>query len=136
MPPSTPTATASRDLGFGKLLFSPDELKKIKDKLKEKDTSQKDAISAIDKANKIFGYNGWSVTVLKVDAHDAKEDSDKVWAYSSAAVRIVLKDGTVREGFGFAEAKRGHKDNARTAAKQAAIRDATRHALKGFGANF
>lgn len=91
---------------------------------------------AIDQANKIFGFNGWSSHIVRLDLRFIEENpsSRKFSACVGASVRVTLRDGTSREdrGGGSAEGIRS-KAEAITKAEKEAVTDATKRALKNFG---
>ncbi|WFD18690.1 DNA repair protein rad52 [Malassezia caprae] len=91
---------------------------------------------AIDLANEIFGFNGWSTSVvsLDVDYLDVHPETGKCQCGVSAIVRITLRDGTYHEdvGYGHAEGARG-KHAALEKCKKEAITDSIKRGLKTFG---
>jgi DNA repair and recombination protein RAD52 len=90
---------------------------------------------SIDLANEIFGFNGWSSTIVKVDVDfcDVTE-SGRYNIGVSAIVRVTLRDGTFHEDVGYGTmdnaAKRGQGTEK---AKKEAITDALKRALRNFG---
>ena len=56
---------------------------------------------AIKLANEIFGYNGWSHSVIDITVDYVDVDGGKVSLGISAIVRVTLKDGTYHEDVGY-----------------------------------
>ncbi|KAI8806359.1 hypothetical protein BJ742DRAFT_816600 [Cladochytrium replicatum] len=94
-----------------------------------------EAHKAINLANEVFGFNGWSSSVLDmtVDYFDVSDDQ-RISMGISALVRVTLRDGTFHEdiGYGSVENVRG-KGSAFDKAKKEAVTDATKRALRIFG---
>ncbi|KAJ3429509.1 DNA repair protein rad52 [Anaeramoeba flamelloides] len=89
----------------------------------------------IDLANRVFGFNGWSSQIISVNQdHFGQTREGKFEVAVSALVRVTLKDGSFREGFGFG-ASSGMKNKflCLESGKKKAITDATKRALKLFG---
>ncbi|KAG9306368.1 hypothetical protein G9A89_018251 [Geosiphon pyriformis] len=90
---------------------------------------------AMNLANEVFGFNGWSsnITEITIDFVDEVGDG-RVSIGVSAIVKVFLRDGTFHEDIGY-----GNVDNAKSKAqafakaKKEAITDATKRALKTFG---
>ncbi|WFC99000.1 DNA repair protein rad52 [Malassezia yamatoensis] len=80
---------------------------------------------AVDLANEVFGFNGWStsITSLDVDYLDIHPESGRCNCGVSAIVRITLRDGTYHEDVGY-----GHTEGAR--GKHAALEKLHRHTDK------
>ncbi|KAJ3439445.1 DNA repair and recombination protein rad52 rad59 [Anaeramoeba flamelloides] len=89
----------------------------------------------IDLANRVFGFNGWSSQILSVNQdHFGQTRDGKFEVAVSACVRVTLKDGAYREGFGFGASKgMKNKFQCLESGKKKAITDATKRALKLFG---
>mmetsp|Transcript_8727 Transcript_8727/g.12046 ORF Transcript_8727/g.12046 Transcript_8727/m.12046 type:complete len:267 (-) Transcript_8727:794-1594(-) len=134
---------------FGENSFSVDEKEEIRALLNKK--LNKDELSyragpggqklayietwkAIEMANEIFGYNGWSSSVINLSQDYIEEENGKVQCGVSAVVRIQLKDGTYHEdvGYGSAENQKS-KAAALEKAKKEAVSDALKRALRLFG---
>ncbi|KAI0041862.1 hypothetical protein FA95DRAFT_1500884 [Auriscalpium vulgare] len=87
-------------------------------------------------ANEVFGYNGWSSTVTKMetDFMDMCEETRRWSVGVTAMVKITLKDGAFHEDVGY-----GTGDNLKSKgaaldkAKKEAVTDATKRALRSFG---
>ncbi|KAM9890318.1 hypothetical protein OXX79_011513 [Metschnikowia pulcherrima] len=90
---------------------------------------------ALNLANEIFGFNGWSSELISVqvdylDSHG----SGRVSLGLSVVVRITIRDGTFHEDFGY-----GNIDNAKNKAiafekcKKEAFTDALKRCLRCFG---
>ncbi|CDO92094.1 unnamed protein product [Kluyveromyces dobzhanskii CBS 2104] len=89
---------------------------------------------AINLANQIFGYNGWSTEVKNVTIDFLDERQGKFSVGCTAIVRVSLADGTYREdiGYGTVENER-RKSSAFERAKKSAVTDALKRCLRGFG---
>ncbi|WWC85234.1 uncharacterized protein L201_000095 [Kwoniella dendrophila CBS 6074] len=89
----------------------------------------------INLANEVFGFNGWSSSIvsLKTDYLDEKEGG-RVSVNVTAIIRITLQDGCSHEdvGCGQGENIRG-KSAALDKAQKEAVTDATKRALRTFG---
>lgn len=106
--------------------------------------------AAIDLANRIFGYDGWSSTISKLKQEYLQEKTDKKEAYEgkikkemdvthvsvgySCFCKIQLKNGAFREDIGYGSAENvGNKSQAIEQAKKGAVTDAIKRALRQFG---
>lgn len=89
---------------------------------------------AINLANQIFGYNGWSTEVKSVIVDFLDERQGKYSIGCTAIVRVSLENGTFREdiGYGTVENER-RKAAAFERAKKSAVTDALKRSLRGFG---
>jgi DNA recombination protein Rad52 len=90
---------------------------------------------AIDIANSIFGFDGWSSQLVSLDVRSCRQAANKRWhACVMATMRITLRNGTFHEdrGGGIAENKKTEEE-AQMAAEKEAITDACKRALKNFG---
>ena len=89
---------------------------------------------AINLANQIFGYNGWSTEVKNVTVDFLDERQGKFCIGCTAIVRVSLADGTFREdiGYGTVDNER-RKASAFERAKKSAVTDALKRSLRGFG---
>lgn len=90
---------------------------------------------AIDIANSIFGFDGWSSQLVSLDVRVCKQTPDKRWhACVMATMRITIRNGAFHEdrGGGHAENKRTEEE-AMMAAEKEALTDACKRALKNFG---
>ncbi|CCE65163.1 hypothetical protein TPHA_0K00290 [Tetrapisispora phaffii CBS 4417] len=89
---------------------------------------------AINLANQIFGYNGWSTEVKSVVIDFLDERQGKFSVGCTAIVRVTLANGTYREdiGYGTVENER-RKAPAFERAKKSAVTDALKRSLRGFG---
>ncbi|OXG22631.1 DNA repair and recombination protein RAD52 [Cryptococcus neoformans Tu401-1] len=89
----------------------------------------------VELANDVFGFNGWSTTVvsLTTDFLDVNKDG-RVSVNCTAIIRVTLLDGTFHEDVGC-----GQGDNmkgrgaALDKAQKEAVTDATKRALRSFG---
>lgn len=89
---------------------------------------------AINLANQIFGYNGWSTEVKNVIVDFLDEKQGKFSVGCTAIVRVTLSNGTYREdiGYGTVENER-RKAAAFERAKKSAVTDALKRSLRSFG---
>ncbi|KAI9017323.1 hypothetical protein BC832DRAFT_527575 [Gaertneriomyces semiglobifer] len=85
-------------------------------------------------ANEIFGFNGWSHSIVDITLDYVDKNEGKISLGISAVVRVTLKDGTYHEdiGYAFAENQR-NQGQAFEKAKKEAVTDATKRALRAFG---
>ncbi|KAG2375319.1 hypothetical protein C9374_009942 [Naegleria lovaniensis] len=90
---------------------------------------------AIELANLIFGFNGWSSSIMEINNDYIEETAQgKFNCGVSAIVRVSLKDGSFHEDIGY-----GTSDNqkckgaAYEQAKKSAVSDGLKRALKNFG---
>ncbi|KAL9537444.1 hypothetical protein MBANPS3_011767, partial [Mucor bainieri] len=87
---------------------------------------------AIQLANDIFGFDGWS-SEIKNTTVDIDENK-RAHVGVSVTMRITLKDGTYREDIGYATSQNSpHKGLAIDKARKAATTDAMKRTLKNFG---
>lgn len=88
----------------------------------------------IQKANEIFGFNGWSTSIIDLSV-DYCDKIDGTYNTGVTCVsRVTLKDGTQREDIGFGHAEnQPYKYSAIDKAKKEAVTDATKRALRLFG---
>lgn len=105
----------------------------------------------INLANEVFGFNGWSSSIVSLTVDFMDEKNGKFDLGVTAIVRVTLRDGTYHEDTGY-----GHMENAKqkgpalekvrfnrprltTAnillyqAKKEAVTDGTKRALRNFG---
>ncbi|KAL9936587.1 hypothetical protein V8E36_004655 [Tilletia maclaganii] len=91
---------------------------------------------AIDLANEVFGFNGWSSSIVSIDVDYLEEhpETGRVNVAVSVTVRITLRDGTYHEDVGY-----GSMDNSKSRAaaleksKKEAVTDALKRTLRTFG---
>ncbi|WVQ71460.1 hypothetical protein IAR50_000997 [Cryptococcus sp. DSM 104548] len=89
----------------------------------------------INLANDVFGFNGWSTTIvsLKPDFIDQTKEG-RVFVNATAIIRITLLDGTFHEDVGCGQAENvKSKGAAIDKAQKEAVTDATKRALRTFG---
>ncbi|KAI9729914.1 MAG: DNA repair protein rad52 [Claussenomyces sp. TS43310] len=94
------------------------------------------AEKCIQLANEVFGFNGWSSSIiqLQVDFVDENPSTMKVSLGLSVIVRVTLRDGTFHEDIGY-----GHSENCKgkaaafEKAKKEGTTDALKRALRNFG---
>ncbi|KAK8870001.1 hypothetical protein IAR55_000571 [Kwoniella newhampshirensis] len=89
----------------------------------------------INLANEVFGFNGWSSSIVTLHTDYLDENAQgRVSCNITAVVRITLRDGAFHEdvGCGQGENIRG-KGAALDKAKKEAVTDATKRALRTFG---
>ncbi|KAL8972996.1 MAG: hypothetical protein Q9183_000248 [Haloplaca sp. 2 TL-2023] len=91
---------------------------------------------AIQLANEVFGFNGWSSSIqqIQIDFVEESPSTGKVSLGLSVIVRVTLRDGTYHEDLGY-----GNTDNykgkaaAFEKAKKQGVTDALKRALRNFG---
>ncbi|KAK9453023.1 hypothetical protein V1511DRAFT_506288 [Dipodascopsis uninucleata] len=91
---------------------------------------------AINLANEVFGFNGWSSEIknVQVDYLEEHRENGRVNLGLSVTIRVTLKDGTFHEDFGY-----GHIENAKAKymafdkCKKEATTDGLKRALRNFG---
>eukprot|EP00842_Homolaphlyctis_polyrhiza_P006478 jgi/Hompol1/6831/HPOL_000299-RA len=88
----------------------------------------------INLANDIFGFNGWSSSIIDQTVDFLDNDNGKYSLGISAIVRVTLRDGTFHEdvGYGSIENSRS-KIAAFEKAKKEAVTDALKRSLRAFG---
>ncbi|GJD11926.1 DNA repair and recombination protein rti1 [Galdieria sulphuraria] len=89
---------------------------------------------AIDKANRVFGFDGWTSQIMGFDMNYNKETQQgKHICCFTVRLRITLKNGAFREdvGVGFAESHR--EAEAIEKSQKEAVTDAYKRTLKNFG---
>ncbi|GJQ08548.1 hypothetical protein GpartN1_g339.t1 [Galdieria partita] len=89
---------------------------------------------AIDKANRVFGFDGWSSQIVGFDMNYNKENKQgKHTCCFTVRLRITLKNGAFHEdvGIGFAESHR--EAEAIEKSQKEAVTDAYKRTLKNFG---
>jgi DNA repair and recombination protein RAD52 len=87
-------------------------------------------------ANEVFGFNGWSSSIvnIQVDFVDENPQTLKINLGLSVIVRVTLRDGTFHEDIGY-----GHMENCKgkaaafEKAKKEGTTDALKRALRNFG---
>lgn len=90
--------------------------------------------TAINIANRIFGYNGWSSKLRQIKIDYIDECNQRYSIGVSAVVRVSLSDGTTREDIGFGSADNQRvKSQAIEKTKKEAVTDALKRALRQFG---
>ncbi|CAO1617585.1 unnamed protein product [Parajaminaea phylloscopi] len=91
---------------------------------------------AIDLANDVFGFNGWSTSVIRLDT-DFIDTNSNGTSYNlgiTAIVRITLRDGTFHEDVGYGRAENAKcKGTGLEKAKKEAVTDAVKRTLRTFG---
>ncbi|KAG0168214.1 DNA repair protein rad52 [Apophysomyces sp. BC1034] len=91
--------------------------------------------TAINLANEIFGFNGWSTEVRSttVDFVDVNEQG-RVSVGISTVIRVTVKDGTFHEDIGYGSAENSRsKATAFEKAKKESATDGMKRALRMFG---
>lgn len=94
------------------------------------------AEKAINLANQVFGFNGWSSSIqnVQIDFVDENPQNGKITLGLSTIVRVTIRDGTFHEDIGY-----GHIENCKgkaaafEKAKKEAATDALKRALRNFG---
>ncbi|KII87877.1 hypothetical protein PLICRDRAFT_111926 [Plicaturopsis crispa FD-325 SS-3] len=90
----------------------------------------------INLANEVFGFNGWSSTVvsLTTDFLDFNEESRRYCTGVTAIVRVTLRDGVFHEDIGYGSAENMKAKGALLEkAKKEAVTDGMKRALRNFG---
>ncbi|KAL1916077.1 uncharacterized protein VTP21DRAFT_6081 [Calcarisporiella thermophila] len=89
----------------------------------------------INLANEIFGFNGWSSSIIDITVDFVDVSPDKrVSLGLSVIVRVTLKDGTYHEDIGYGSIENSKsKATAFEKAKKEATTDALKRALRTFG---
>ncbi|CDU25087.1 related to RAD52-recombination and DNA repair protein [Sporisorium scitamineum] len=90
----------------------------------------------VDLANEVFGFNGWSTTIVRLDVDflDCSPDGTRFNAGVSCVVRVSLRDGAFHEDIGYGSAENARQKHAALEkGKKEAVTDATKRALKNFG---
>ncbi|EPY50817.1 DNA recombination protein Rad22 [Schizosaccharomyces cryophilus OY26] len=91
---------------------------------------------AIELANEIFGFNGWSSSIrsINIDFVDENKENGRVSLGISVVVRVTIKDGAYHEdiGYGSIDNCRG-KGSAFEKCKKEGTTDALKRALRNFG---
>ena len=89
---------------------------------------------AIELANNILSFNGWSCSIVEITQDFVEERKDKKWSVGmTAVVRITLKDGSYHEDVGFGSADHPRRGDAIQLAKKEAVTDARKRCLRLFG---
>ncbi|KAJ5725789.1 uncharacterized protein N7483_007146 [Penicillium malachiteum] len=94
------------------------------------------ADKCISLANEVFGFNGWSSSIQKIDIDFIEENQNtgKINLGLSVIVRVTLKDGSFHEDIGY-----GHIENCKgkaaafEKAKKEGTTDALKRSLRTFG---
>ncbi|KAG8746002.1 DNA repair protein rad52 [Ceratobasidium sp. 414] len=90
----------------------------------------------INLANEVFGFNGWSSSVLSITTEyiDYSESTQRYNIGVSAIIRVTLRDGAFHEdvGFGALENAKG-KGMALDKCKKEAVTDGIKRTLRNFG---
>ncbi|KAJ5745402.1 hypothetical protein N7520_010584 [Penicillium odoratum] len=94
------------------------------------------ADKCINLANEVFGFNGWSSSIQKIDIDFIEENQNtgKISLGLSVIVRVILRDGTFHEDIGY-----GHIENCKgkaaafEKAKKEGTTDALKRTLRTFG---
>ncbi|KAJ1036546.1 hypothetical protein NDA13_000079 [Ustilago tritici] len=90
----------------------------------------------VDLANEVFGFNGWSTTIVRLDVDflDCSPDGSRFNAGVSCVIRVTLRDGAFHEDIGYGSAENARQKHAALEkGKKEAVTDATKRALKNFG---
>lgn len=86
-------------------------------------------------ANEVFGFNGWSSSILECNAVEQEFDIDKdVFSMKhEALIRVILQDGTVSNALGVGKCSNvPHKYMCLENSKKMAITDGLRNAILNF----
>eukprot|EP00088_Acartia_fossae_P039457 TRINITY_DN4106_c0_g1_i13.p1 TRINITY_DN4106_c0_g1~~TRINITY_DN4106_c0_g1_i13.p1 ORF type:complete len:451 (-),score=112.91 TRINITY_DN4106_c0_g1_i13:825-2177(-) len=89
---------------------------------------------SVSLANQIFGYNGWSHSIISQNIDFVDHNQGRFYVGVSAIVKVQLKDGSYHEdiGYGVCEGMRS-KALSIEKAKKEAVTDGLKRALKSFG---
>jgi len=89
---------------------------------------------SVNLANQIFGYNGWSHSIISQTVDFVDHNQGRFYVGVSAVVKVQLKDGSFHEdvGYGVCEGMRS-KALSIEKAKKEAVTDGLKRALKSFG---
>ena len=134
---------------FGRGIFTEEEEQQIENALRKKlgpsfisqrpaGGGQKVAYiegwKATQLANDIFGFNGWSHSVINCSVDFVDFNNGRFYVGVSAIVRVTLKDGTFHEDVGYGTSE-GMKSKALSIekARKESITDGLKRALKSFG---
>ena len=134
---------------FGRGVFTDDEELQIENALRKKlgpsfisqrpaGGGQKVAYiegwKATQLANDIFGFNGWSHSVINCSVDFVDYNNGRFYVGVSAIVRVTLRDGTFHEDVGYGTSE-GMKSKALSIekARKESITDGLKRALKSFG---
>ncbi|ESO06134.1 hypothetical protein HELRODRAFT_64872 [Helobdella robusta] len=88
----------------------------------------------VNLANEIFGFNGWSHSIVNQTVDFVDLFNGKFYVGVSAIVRVQLKDGIYHEDIGYGVSE-GMKSKALSVekARKEAVTDGLKRALKSFG---
>ncbi|CCC66804.1 hypothetical protein NCAS_0A02460 [Naumovozyma castellii] len=95
----------------------------------------------VEFANEVFGFDGWHVDVIEVDASEmppssaqlnVEDDTVKHTVLAEAQVKITLKDGTNTQMGGIGKATMNSKGDSFSKARKEAVNDALKKALLSF----
>lgn len=95
-----------------------------------------EANKAIELANGVFGFNGWSSTIvdMSIDYMVESSNGSAVSVGVSCLVRVTLRDGAYREDIGYGKMDNcRHRGQALEKAKKEATTDALKRCLRLFG---
>jgi DNA repair and recombination protein RAD52 len=87
-------------------------------------------------ANEVFGFNGWSSSIVNfsVDYFDQDPQTRKYEVGLSVIVRVTLRDGTYHEDIGYGQIENSKSKHAAfEKAKKEGTTDALKRALRQFG---
>jgi DNA repair and recombination protein RAD52 len=87
----------------------------------------------IELANSIFGFNGWSSSIVDITPDFIEESQGRFRVGVTAVVKVSLKDGTSHEDVGYGISENKIKGSAIENAKKEAVSDARKRALRLFG---
>eukprot|EP01116_Phalansterium_solitarium_P020705 TRINITY_DN6180_c0_g1_i1.p1 TRINITY_DN6180_c0_g1~~TRINITY_DN6180_c0_g1_i1.p1 ORF type:complete len:382 (+),score=92.19 TRINITY_DN6180_c0_g1_i1:79-1224(+) len=133
---------------FGRIPFSCGEKRRIETLLQKKLSS--DSVSyrpsvfgdectyieswkSIELANEVFGYNGWSCSIVNCSVDFAEPVQDRFKCGITVVIRITLRDGSYHEDVGWGSSEQRNKGQAFEHAKKEAVTDARKRALRLFG---
>lgn len=106
----------------------------IQTALQETHSGPRPAIQASDRANQIFGFNGWRSDHKAVKIEYMNQMPTGYWEVGvSATIRVTLKDGTYHDGDGWGGNLSLVRSDAIKKARNEATAAALQQALRQFG---
>ena len=91
---------------------------------------------AINEANRIFGFDGWSLNTRDINLVQAVQDDKGKWIVGYTCICVVTVGEVVRYGAGFGQGNNPDLGRAHESAIKEAETDAMKRALRTFGNQF
>jgi DNA repair and recombination protein RAD52 len=93
------------------------------------------AEKCIQLANEVFGFNGWSSSIMRLEVDFADEilPQGKYSVGIAVTVRVTIRDGTFHEDMGYGKCENKSKAAAFEKARKEATTDGLKRALRNFG---